>query len=396
MLKKRAKSHWIGAGLAVWAVLCAPMGASAQAADQSDAFFSVFSARKVRAERSAPDALYWKFGLSGRSYDSDRERARLAVLNVDFGSEFIFTNYLRFQADLGLALGAGRAQLLYTDFLPSNNFRLGQASLLLHTSEGEIFFRAGVLGCPYDAPQVRSCIAFPGISQTLHMGRKPFMVTAGAMQAMPTSETRFNEATELEPMPVYTTEYVDVKAQLVRNFRVQVTAAHYRFQDLPRVVAYRSYLSGNLEVDSGGIESSRFTTEFDGYMGSGKFFWDTGRFGELEVGQQWILNDAGPSSQNMGQLFWGKNRIRTQSYVFTPELVYFVTESDIAPAIYASSIYGRNNRQGYHLGMSVKFIRAGFTAKAFYTRADRILNSPTQSDQQVFSIGIETDYESIL
>lgn len=352
----------------------------------------------TRAPQELPGDSYlrWKMTLSGRSYESERERARLSVLGANLDSQWVYTDYMKMQVDLGIALGAGRAQLLYQDFLPSNNFRLRRANVVLHTPGEELLFHAGVLGCPYEAPQLRSCVAFPGISQEIRMGVEAFQVTAGAQQAMPTSETKFNEATELEPVPMYTTEYLDVRVRPHRDLLVQATAAHYKFKDLPRIVAFRSYLSGNLEVAGGGSENSFFTSDFDGYIGSGKVAWNTGSLGEVELGQQWIYNTSAPTAQNMGQLFWGKNTLRTRRHEFIPEFVYFVTESDVSPAIYASSIYGRNNRQGYHLGMSVRFLNEGFLLKAFYTRANKILNSPTQSDQQVFSLALETDYERIL
>jgi hypothetical protein len=88
--------------------------------------------------------LQWKMGLSGRTYESDRETAHLGTWSADFDSAFIFTDYLQMDVNMALVLGTGRSQALYQDFIPTNNFRLNRASVILHSVDHSLIFSAGV------------------------------------------------------------------------------------------------------------------------------------------------------------------------------------------------------------------------------------------------------------
>jgi hypothetical protein len=193
---------------------------------------------------------------------------------------------------------------------------------------------------------------------------------------------------------MYNTELVELTMRPLPSFLLVASGAHYRFKDLPRIVAYRSFLAGNLEITGGGPESSIFTTGFDGYIGTGRILWDLSSV-ELDLGQQWVYNSKAPERQNMGQVVWGKSKFKGPRHDWTPGFVYFVTESDVGPAIYADSKYGRNNRKGYSVELELKFRDEGFKLTAWYTRADVILPSATQDNQQVFNLSFETDFQRI-
>jgi hypothetical protein len=297
-----------------------------------------------------------------------------------------FTAHLRFLFRSGRAQST-RLERWDTDKIYFREFLVNVKPMdHLHISLGAVgqdYLRAPFL--------VDAKFAFPGIRERLYFSNKRWGVELIAQQVIPTSTSLGVERTAKEPMPYFFTETLALGLFPIDTLELRVLATRYQFQNLPSVVAFRSYNYGNVLKEGGGLQSnSELRYPFSGWVMKleGEWTWQT--WSHLTLGTYTIENLESPANTNRGQHIYGKWDVMFGETILSPRYEVFFNEAHTSPAYYIEDRFGGANRQGHLMGVELSFRDLGFKLGSHYVRADVINKHPLQNVLNDFYFGVET------
>lgn len=345
----------------------------------------------------------WKFRFDSQSLSTENNiNSQNVGATVRGKFNYKLVDDLQFHAKVNLSLESGRSQDVFGDLEPSSGIYPRELKLQYRPFGDLFILDFGQLHQKWlNQPLFLGNLGFPGVKQTLGYANKRFAIDLVAQQLIPTSATLSTRVTEREETPTLTTETLQATYQISSLNFVKGRFTHYRYQNLPAIVAFESGIYGN---SIGGFDqkNSFFEFEFDGFMTqlafeqkisdslSAQVQWDTIKnneapdsLGEAQSIRAWLANDFGR---------W----IVAASY-----MNYFI-EGDAVPAYYNSYRLGHNNRIGNAFELNLESKDWGVIFRGVYTEADllrpsarRALDGLQQDNQQTIYFAVETMYDFI-
>ncbi len=342
------------------------------------------------------NSLSWSLGSAARLYESDSEKATLSVFsfNVDYQREL--GDIVLTRGSVSLAGGSGYSQSLYGDFVPPEGFRVSESVLVIEPASW-FYFEGGALSTSrVDHPTLLTTSAFPGISQGFRAKIRPLSVELRLTQAVPTSVTLSTKAVENEPVPEFYSEELIATFTNEQKFAGEMFVKHFRFLNLPSVVADESEIRGNTTRGPANPNTAEFRYGFDGYLTGAKASVYFSPAVELGAGGYLARNMEADEASNRGEYSWVGIGLHFSTVKILSSVSRFYNESDVSPAYYNSSTYGNNNRQGWGAHLELVFVSQNLVLNLDYVDSDRINPAISQRDQEIFTIGFKTAMDRIL
>ncbi len=317
-------------------------------------------------------------------------------VNATFGLgvkfNYTFIDWLKLKSETRLTFSQERFQSQIDDDRFSDGFSVKEAVAVLEPVRF-IEIGAGAVNQSYfiSSPLLMSNRSFPGLYEQLQYvhGRNYVAVRLG--QAVPTSRSFDSHRQEKEKTPYYYTHGLRAGFLPNKHIRLEPYVTHYRYENLPSVVAFQSAIRGNT-VPNPQPTNSVFAFEFEGMVAGLKTELRPNNRLALVGEYQYIKNSEAPETFNTGQ--WAGVTLKAQykQMIFEPQVASFYNESDTSPASYNSGEIGHNNREGMAFGFDVTFMDYNFKIATDYVMADVVNPNEEQSDLKYFVVTLETLY----
>ena len=357
-------------------------------------FTSSSSSRLVPPKTFSNDRLQLEGMLRlGSQYLTD-ETDEGANATFGFAAKFNykFVDWLKLRSETRLTFSQERFQSQIDDDRFSDGFSMKEAVAVVEPNR-YLEFGAGAVNQNYfiSSPLLMSNRSFPGLYQQLQYTQGRNYVALRLGQSVPTSRSFDANRQEKEKNPYYYTAGLRGRAIIGKHFGIEPYVTHYRYENLPSVVAFRSAIRGNTVPDPQPT-NSRFAFDFAGVLGGLKTEIRPNRRISLVGEYQYIRNGEAPETFNTGQWLGASVRTRYNQMVFAPGVATFYNESDTSPAFYNSGEIGHNNREGMVYEFDVTFEKYKFKIGMDYVVADVVNPREEQSDLQYFVVTLETLY----
>lgn len=308
---------------------------------------------------------------------------------------------LDFRATGNISLESGRSQSIFGDLEPASGLYPRELKLHWRVIQNMMDLDFGQIHQEWhNEPLFIGNLGFPGLSESFYWTPKNFEFIFNAQQLIPTSSTLSTRVTEREEMPTLTTETLQATVHLSRSNYVKGRVTHFRYNNLPHIVAFESFLYGNTVTNSD-VNNARFIYGFEGFLTQLAF--EQRITDSLSAQIQWntIKNNKAPSSVGEAQSIraWVANDFGR--WILAGMYMNYFIESDAVPAFYNSYRYGHNNRIGNSFEINLESKNWGVIFKAHYTEADllnessRRIDGLQQDDQKTIYFAVETMYDFI-
>lgn len=388
------KSAWQKALLG-FAVLT---GMSAQAADGSQLIAQLpiqTTSSSLQMEPSSKKwSGKWSLGTELQEYSEGKDEGTGAMMAIGTQFQYRVAPWAHFFLDGDARFYASRVQTRYEGDEMSSGVKVREGYIAFQPLE-PIEIRSGILS-QKDIKMpllINSRRAFPGVREQWRWKQEHFEVFAWAQQTVPTSSSLNTQRAEREATPTFLTETIAFKIAPAKVFEAEFNATHFRFNNLPAVVAFESSTLGN-SANGDVAANSDFKYGFEGFAVGGDLCACLDGPISFKAGGKWLQNTAAPTQSNRGQLIYLESTLRTSQLNITPRYSLFFNESDSSPAYYNRWQWGNNNRQGSVMQLEVEFPKYEFKIQAEFVQAKMINQDPFQFDKQVFILGVETNHVS--
>jgi hypothetical protein len=243
----------------------------------------------------------------------------------------------------------------------------------------------GFLDVPLLISKERS---FPGAFEKIGWGESKNYLRALAQQSIPTSSSFESMRSEKEQTPLFATESLQAGASLGEVVIVSGQLTHFRYSDLPSVVAFESGKMGNTTTGEFPA-NSRFLFGFSGWVVGGEFCLCRSPGSGFRIGGYQLENREAEPAFNRAQELVLRGDFEISEFVLSPYLLRFFSESDAVPAFFNSGSRGHNNRRGEGLGMEIFFRPYNFRLVGEYISSDVI--NPNSLQQRLNSIQVRLE-----
>lgn len=336
---------------------------------------------------------HWWLGTGLTSFSEGKDEGAGGGAKIGADLRYRLAEWAWFVFDGEARFWSARVQARYDDDIMDSGLRLREGYVAFGVEDT---FDVAVGGISQKVLRsdllVSGRRSFPGVREKMGVGRGAVEVKAFAQQTVPTSYSLNSRRADREPMPSFLTETFEIKITPAKGFETEFYATHYRFNQLPAVVAFDSEGLGN-SVTGDVPASSAFRYGFEGFLlGVEQNLFASGPL-SFSLGGQWLQNTLAPAKSNRGQLLFVQSKLRFgQAFELVPRFSAFFNESDTSPAVYNRWDLGNNNRKGLIAELKVNFPRYGFAIEAEYVQSAMINPDPFQADRQFFFLGVETDH----
>lgn len=312
------------------------------------------------------------------------------------GTKFVYelSPWAKLSFDGELAFTSGRTQTRVEDEYVETGLRIREGVLEVGNSDNYAL-QIGVIQQKFLQSQllISDKKSFPGVKEIFVWNIMNSQLSLYAQQTVPTSTSLNPNRAEQEPLPTFLTETVSLKTGLASSVKPEFWITHFKFNNLPAIVAYKSQYVGNM-IDGDDMPNSRFRYGFDGLVFGTKVCLCLLKF-PITFGSQWLENYAAPSGLNRGQdLGLSVDFELPNQVVIRPALRTFFVEPYLTPGYYTRWEVGNVNRQGYMARMDLEFRRYGFKTQFEYVSSQVLNINRYQFDREIFYIGVETNHVS--
>ena len=370
---------------------------------------SNFLSRKPLYQEDLEDQLQdrrslflWKLRFDSQSLETDQNnhsRNVGATIRTKFRYRIIENVYFKSMANL--TLESGRSQSIFGDIEPGSGVYPREIKLQWQPFGKSITLDFGQIHqFWFGEPLFLANLGFPGLSERWTHQSENWGVSLIGQQLIPTSSTLGTRVAQREEIPYFFTESVQAHYKFDRDHLIKGRLTHYRYMDLPAIVAFDSFLYGNMVV-APDRNNSRFVYEFDGFMSQLLFEkkWNP-RF-SARVQWNMIKNFQAPDTNGEAQSLRALVVNDFGRWLILGQYINYFIESDAVPAFYNSFLLGHNNRIGQSYQLNFELKDWGVILKLHYTDADLLSQSIQrvdglqQDNQQTFYFSVETLYDFI-
>jgi hypothetical protein len=370
---------------------------------QRSNFFSLNPRYIDRLEAEVDDKraqFFWKLRFDSQSLQTESNiNSQIAGANIVTKFNYKFMERLRFVSKLSLNLESGRTQDLFGDLEPGTGIYPREALIEYNAIDDILWVKAGLIQQRFfNEPLFVAKLPFMGVSQRLGYSDKRFDVGLRLQQMIPTSYTVSTRVTQRETTPNFFTESLEGTFNISRNNFIKGRLTHYRYENLPAIVAANSFIGGNT-VRNPDLNAAQFDFGFDGWMTQLAFEQKITDALSAQVNWSTITNNEAPTDRGEAQ-----NLRLTVAQDFGRWIVagtisdYFI-ESDAVVSSYNTHLYGNNNRigQGYTVRVESKDWGVQFVGEyidANLLNRDSLQARQIQQDnQQTIYFAVETMYD---
>lgn len=334
----------------------------------------------------------WWVGSLMHNFSEGKDEGTAAAVKLGSKVNYRLTPWMRFKAEGEARFYGGRIQTRYDDDVYDSFLRLREG--VVGIGDPELFeVQIGAVNQSYLQNEllVSRRRAFPGVKEEIVVGNKTAKFNFFAQQVVPTSRSFNTERAEREKTPTLLTETAKLTWVPQELFETEVHVTHFRFNNLPSVIAFESGQLGN-SIRGDLAPESQFMYSFEGFSLGTEFCLCLSGAMKFRVGGKWLQNSQAPTTANRGQLLYLEPEIAWRDVAVRPRLSTFFNESDTSPAAYNSSYLGNNNRKGILAELVMEFKRYGFNIELEYVQSSLINNDPYQFDRQSVYLAVETHH----
>lgn len=201
--------------------------------------------------------------------------------------------------------------------------------------------------------------------------------------AVPTSSGLATTTSELESSSSLYSGTVNIKSEWNQKINSKLSYSHFVFSNLTSAMAADSLQKGNTVVKVGS-SSDYFVYRYSGdEIRLAIEFNVNPEFG-FKFDSSYIKNSMAPSDLNSGNYFSINIPIQIKSnFKIRPSIEHYHVESDSMVATFADLNFGRTNRDGYRVGVSLE--KSSYSIASYYAKSKLIQNNPFQSeDRSIF------------
>jgi hypothetical protein len=289
----------------------------------------------------------------------------------------------------GFFFASGNGQGLIFDNRPRNSLYANQAVFQTVSDIAEITVGAISQRHLWLRSVVDPFTSFTGVMVKPYLYKNDdFSLFTKHQATIPSSYTFSTDTTGSETTPKFYTNTLGLtyKSDLFEQLNVQLT--HFKYQDLPQVIAVESAARGNL-VDLTSSTTGFFRYQFQGYAATGSIkshiasnYFFIHRF-EL------AKNTAADDGRNKAVRTWTGLEIPTSNNTSLEILAqYFRQESDIAPARLNFGV-DLNNRIGQGIRLTYSLIKEKVRFALGAHKSDPIYNTTVMTARKVIYIRME-------
>ena len=338
---------------------------------------------------------FWRSRIYGESTSLETQSAEVAGLDIFSENRYKLIERIEARVFLRAKFESGRAQSFFGDIEPANAILVREAALKV-TPLDPISLKVGVLDQDWlDTRMFLYSQSFPGArAQGAFDIFKNFHLGLASQYLIPTSQTLSARTMDREPSPHLVTHTVYGNYDLGVYF-LRASYNTFDYSVLPSQVAFDSQITGNSSRFIGGPNNSAFEFDFKGW------------FADIEAGVQLhprvefvalyniIKNTAAPETFNDGHVIGVGTKVDFEDHIVKLSYENFFAESDVVPSFYSSWVYGKTNKEGQGVDLSVQFKKHNFRVRTQFYQADVINFNGLQEDQKYFFLGVETGYDKI-
>lgn len=365
-----------------------PLGGLGRLSNQSNQQETIVPLEKLQYDGR------WRLSIGAVSIFDELDRAQYATVGIDAGLNISLMDNLKIRTRGFLPLRAGQFQSRFNENFAANQIIVSDA-YVDYTPLERLRLMAGVLNQGHidSTGTVVKITGFPGLRQDIQLlGQNLCGLKFSAQQAIPTSVSLEAERTQQEAVPGFYTMSLNGCAAFGENLQGRVDLTHFRYENLPAVVASRSGLIGNY-VNDVNTAFANFPTAFKGSIAQGQMKARLTDRSVASLGVSVIRNDEAPEGLNQA-VAWFIGGQLGNSIIFKPSYQEMYREANVAPAFYTARIGGYTNRAIRRLSLDIEFVQSGFTLRTAAIEGELIQNiNPIESTQREFVIGLETAHE---
>ncbi len=346
--------------------------------------------------------LFWKLRFDGQSISTDDNiNSQIAGANLVGKFSHKFIQDFEFKAKASLNLESGRSQAIFGDQEPGSGIYPREVLVQYTPFQEYLQVQAGLIQQRFFGEQLFvSRLPFMGFSEKVGISGKRYDVGVRLQQLIPTSYTNATRVSEREDIPYFYTESLEGGLKISRYNFVRGRLTHFRFENLPSVVAFDSFLYGNT-VTNTDVNNAEFIYGFEGWLTSLSFEQKFTDAFSAQLHWNTIVNNKAPSDAGEAQTIGGTLAYDAGRWIFAGLYKNYFIESDAVPASYNSHLYGHNNRIGQGIGFRIESKDWGVHFIGDYVDADLLNQSPRridglqQDNQQTIYFAVETMYDFI-
>gem|GEM_PF-1396828 len=346
--------------------------------------------------------LFWRLRFDMQSLQTDGNiQSQIAGANVVGNFNYKFLENLTFESNVSVNLESGRSQGIFGDQEPGSGFYPRSALVHFQPFDDVLSLKAGLIQQSFFRESLFvSNLPFLGLSETLNYKSERIDLSLRLQQLIPTSYTISTRVGEKEATPYFYTTGLEGMIRTSRNNFLLGSVTHYRYESLPSVVAFNSFIYGNT-VTNTDVNNAQFIYQFEGIMTQLAFEQKLSHSLSAQVQWHTIKNYEAPDDSGEAQVI---NLIVANDFgrwIVAGKYKNYFIESDAVPAAYNSHTLGHNNRIGHAYEIDLESKDWGVIFKGAYVQADLLNVSPTridglqQDNQQTIYFAVETMYDFI-
>jgi hypothetical protein len=354
---------------------------------------------KIKNRRAA---FIWNLRFDSQTLQTDKNnQSQIVGATTQTKFKYKIAENLDFKAKANLGLESGRSQSIFGDLEPSSGIYPREIKLEFRPIENIITLNFGQIHQRWlNEPLFIGNLGFPGASQKIEYKNEKIRLSATTQQLLPTSSTLSTRVSEKERMPNLFTETIDATWNISRNNFIIGSITHYKYNNLPSIVAYESFVYGNT-VNAPDQKNSNFIYDFNGFLY--KMTFEQKISNSLSAQFRWntIINNKAPSTNGEAQSLTGVLANDFGRWIISGSYEKYFIESDPVPAFYNTHLLGHNNREGNSFELNFESKDWGVIFKTSYTKAD-LLNQTVervdglqQNNLETFYFSVETMYDFI-
>lgn len=323
--------------------------------------------------------------------EGDKDEAIVTGIRLHGDFKYKLAPISEIVTDASLRMYWGRIQARYDDDLYQSHFKVNEAYINLKP-DGPFEARIGA----HSQSALKSNLivaprrSFAGVKEILKWENRTQTVTLWAQQTIPSSYSMNSRRSEREKTPTFLTESLDWEVRPNEEWNLNLFTTHYRYNNLPSLVAYESSVLGNFNTDGTTPNNTSFVTEFDGILIGTEACWCGIQKVGLVGGYQFLRNFGDKGNLNQAQDVSLGVKIKTADFDFEPVARVFAVEGNVAPASYSHLDYGYTNRQGVNFEVVLTLNKYGFSIKGEYSQSEPIVANASQGSFRGGFIGVES------
>ncbi|MCB0421237.1 MAG: hypothetical protein KDD61_09580 [Bdellovibrionales bacterium] len=333
----------------------------------------------------------WNLRFGGRNFSEAEDEATHIRMGLFVKGSYGLSSHMSLHADTGVSLVSGREQSRFAPAGEDSSQILVNQFYFNYEPADRLYLRIGALSQGHigNSNLIDPKMSFPGLMQQVWWSGDAWVSKLTLQQVIPTSKSLDVDRQEKERLPTFYSETFSLLYKTKKWWEIEGSLTHFRFSNLPSVVAAKSGQLGNT-INGEYNANSQFLFEFNGLSASGGLCLCGFEAIQYYLGYSYLENLEADRGFSKGETLSLAVGIAGGNVVFKPKFTLIYNESDSSPAYYNDSGRGHNNRQGTESALSLEFTKLNFKLLAKYTSVDTINDDPFQDSLATTYVGLET------